>query len=97
MGLLDFPNPSDWIQSAKNGGMEREAANTVLSSVYSFWITGMYTLGQRKYFSFLADAASAMYVSLSTLEKKDLLALTVPSAMLDAKNLSRFVTVTKTK
>jgi hypothetical protein len=95
MGLIDFPNPSDWIQSAKNGGFEREAANTVLSGVYSFWITGMWSLGQKKYFSFLADAASAMYLSLQTLEKKELLALSVPTAMLDAKNLSRFTTTQK--
>ena len=95
MGLIDFPSPVDWYESAKNAGMERDAANTVLSSVYSFWVTGMWSLGQKKYFGFLADAASAMYVSLAMLEKKDLLALTVPTGMLEAKNLSRFTTVSK--
>ena len=93
MGVIDFPNPVDFFESAKNAGLEREAANTVLSSVYSFWITGMWSLGQKKYFSFLADAASAMYKSLSTLEKKDLMALTVPTAMLEANNLSKFTTI----
>lgn len=97
MGLIDFPNPADWVNSAKDGNLEREAANTVLSGVYSFWIAGMWTLGQRKYLSFVADGATAMYLSLSDLQKKGLLALTVPTAMLDPKNLSRFTIIEKTK
>lgn len=97
MGVIDFPNPADWYESAKNSGMERDAANTVLSGVYSFWIAGMWSLGQRKYFWFVADAATAMYLSLSDLQKKGLLALTIPTSMLEPKNLSRFTTIMKTK
>lgn len=97
MGLIDFPNPVEWHESAKNAGMERDAANTVLSSVYSFWLTGMWALGQRRWFGFLADAATAMYLALTTLEKKGLLTLTVPTTMLEDKNLSRFTTTQVTK
>lgn len=97
MGFLDFPNPSDWIESAKNGGFEREAANTVLSAVYSFWVTGMWSLGQSRFFWFLRDAATAMYISLAQLEKKGLLALTVPTALLENANVSRFQTTEAVK
>ncbi len=97
MGLIDFPNPADWIESTKTAGMERDAANTVLSGVYSFWITGMWSLGQRKWLGFVGDAATAMYLSLADLQKKGLLALTVPTAMLEPKNLSRFTTTVVTK
>jgi hypothetical protein len=95
VGLIDFPNPVQWHESAVNAGMERESASAVLSAVYSFWITAMWSLGQKKYFSFLADAATSMYLSLATPEKKELLALSIPTAMLEAKNLSRFTTVQK--
>lgn len=97
MGLIDFPNPADWVESAKNGGMEREAINTVLSSVYSSWICGMWALGKSRWFWFAADAATSLYLSLTALQEKNFLALTVPSDMLEPKNLSRFQTVTKTK
>jgi hypothetical protein len=97
MGLIDFPDPESWINSAKNGNLEREAANTVLSGVYSFWVTAMWSLGQKKWFWFLADAATSMYLSLAILEKKGLLALSVPTLMLEPKNLSRFTTTTVTK
>jgi hypothetical protein len=97
MALIEFPNPAEWLESARTANLEREAANTVLSGVYSFWVTGMWTLGQRKYCSFLADAATSMYLSLTVLEKKGLLALTVPTAMLLPANLSRFTTTEKTK
>jgi hypothetical protein len=40
----------------------------------------------------LKDAATAMYLSLSALEKKGFLSLTVPKDLLDADNLSRFQT-----
>ncbi len=97
MGIIDFPNPADWVNSAKNGGMERDAANTVLSGVYSFWLSGMWAAGQKKWTWFLADGATAMYLALSDLQKKGLLALSVPTAMLEAKNLSRFTTTIRTK
>lgn len=92
MGLIDFPDPVSWYESAKNAGLERNAATQVLSSAYSFWITAMWGLGQRKYLSALADGATAMYLSLHRLEGKDLPALTVPAALVDPKNLSRFQT-----
>ena len=45
----------------------------------------------------LMDAATAMYLSLESLEKKGFLTLTVPSDLLAADNLSRFQTTYKEK
>lgn len=97
MGVIDFPDPVSWLESAKSAGMERDAANTVLSAAYSFWVTGMWSLGQSRFFWFLRDAATAMYISLAQLEKKGLLALTVPTALLENANVSRFQTTEVTK
>lgn len=95
-GLIDFPSPVDWFESAKSAGLERQEAVTVLSAVYSFWITAMWSLGQKKWFWFLADAASAMYQTLAQLQKNGKLDLTVPTEMLEPKNLSRFTTTSPT-
>lgn len=97
MGLFDFPNPMGWIEGAKDAGFERETVNAILSAAFSAWIGGMWSLGQRKFFGFAADAATGAYLSLRELESKGLLTLTMPQAMLEAENLSRFQTEMKRK
>lgn len=103
MGLLEFPNPGDWFNSFKMGTLEREAANAVMSAAYSSYISGLWSEGDSKLFSFagagqgLKDAATAAYLSLRELEAKGFLVLTVPKDLLDADNLSRFQTERKTK
>jgi hypothetical protein len=44
----------------------------------------------------MKDASTAMYLSLRDLEDKKFLKLTVPKDLLDADNLSRFITESKT-
>jgi hypothetical protein len=96
MGLLDFPSPVDWLNAAKNGAIEREAANAFMSAAYSSWITGMWVSGSSKWANWfgegqaLKDAATVAYLTLSSLEAKNFLTLTVPKDLLDANNLSRF-------
>jgi len=103
MGLLDFPNPGDWFNSFKMGDMERKAANAVMSAAYSSYISGLWSEGNSKIFSWagagqgLKDAATAAYLSLRELESKGFLVLTVPKELLDADNLARFQTEEKTK
>lgn len=103
MAVFEFPNPGDWFNSFKMGTLEREAANAVMSAAYSSYISGLWSEGDSKLFSFagagqgLKDAATAAYLSLRELEAKGFLVLTVPKDLLDADNLSRFQTERKTK
>ena len=103
MGLIDFPDPVGMFEGAKNANLEREAANALVSAAYSAWICTVWRSGGAKWAIFtgegqaLKDAATAMYLSLSQLETKDFLALTVPKDLLNADNLSRFQTERKTK
>lgn len=103
MGLIDFPDPVSMFEGAKNAGLERETANALVSSAYSAWISAMWRSGSAKWVVLtgegqaLKDAATAMYLSLQSLEKKNFLCLTVPKDLLDADNLSRFQTEEKTK
>jgi hypothetical protein len=103
VALLDFPNPAEWIQSAKNGTLERETANAFLSMLYSAQISFLWRSGSAKWAAWtgegqaLKDAATAMYLSLQSLEKKNFLSLTVPQDLLAADNLSRFITTSKEK
>ncbi len=90
MGLLEF-NPVDWYESAKNGGLERKAADALVSSVFSAVISGLWSLGQKKFFGFLAVSATAMYLTLTRMESKNFLTLTVPKDMLTAENKSNFI------
>ena len=98
MPLLEFPNPVSWIEGAKNAGLERETANAFLSMLYSAQITFLWRSGESKLAQWfgegkaLQDAATAMYLSLRTLEKKNFLTLTVPQDLLAADNLSKFQT-----
>jgi hypothetical protein len=86
------------FEGAKNAGLEREAVNSFVSSAYSAWITAMWRSGSAKWATFtgegqaMKDAATAMYLSLTQLEAKNFLCLTVPQDLLDPDNLSKFQT-----
>jgi len=103
MGLIDFPNPVSMFEGAKNANLERELANSLVSAAYSAWISAMWRSGSAKWADWsgegeaLKDAATAVYLSLRELEKKNFLSLTVPKDLLDPSNLSRFQTETQTK
>jgi hypothetical protein len=103
MGLLSLPDPVSILESAKTAGLEREVINSLVSASYSAWISAMWRSGSAKWVQItgegqaLKDAATAMYLSLRELEKKNFLSLTVPKDLLDADNLSRFQTEEKTK
>ena len=103
MGMLDFPDPVSWIEGAKNAGLERETLNAFLSMLYSAQISFLWRSGSSKWAQWvgegkaLQDAATAMYLSLESLEKKGFLALTVPKDLLSADNLSTFETSSKAK
>jgi hypothetical protein len=98
MGLFSIPDPVSMFESAKNAGLERETANALVSASLSASISAMWRSGSAKWAAWtgegqaLKDAATAMYLSLSKLEKKNFLTLTVPKDLLDADNLSRFQT-----
>ena len=103
MGLIDFPDPISMFEGAATAKLERDAANALISSTYSAWISSMWRSGDAKWAQFtgegqaLKDAATAMYLSLSNLETKNFLSLTVPQDLKDADNLSKFITEYKTK
>ena len=103
MSLLEFPNPVGWYESGKNAGLERDEVNAFVSMLYSAQISFLWRSGSSKWAQYigegkaLQDAATAMYLSLSKLEKKNFLTLTVPSDMLAADNLSKFQTEEHTK
>jgi len=69
-----------------------------VSMLYSAQITFMWRSGSSKWALWagegkaLQDAATAMYLSLQSLEAKNFLTLTVPQDMLAADNLSKFET-----
>src|SRR5580698_1316737 len=98
MGILDFPSPADWYNSVKNGALERETANSLVSAAYSSWISFMWRSGSSKWAQYIGegkamqDAATSVYLSLQALESKGFLALTVPQDLLSADNLSKFQT-----
>ena len=91
MGLIDFPDPVAWIESAKTAGFERELLEALVSSQISM----MWRAGQWKPLAFLADGATAMYLSLTGLQAKGL-RLSVPAEMKQPENLKRFTTEEKT-
>jgi hypothetical protein len=101
--MFEIPNFVGWFESAKNAGLERAAANAFVSAAASAWIAGMWRSGTSKWAVWfgegqaLQDAATAAYLTLSQLETKDFLVLTVPQDMLVASNLSKFQTERMTK
>lgn len=98
MAFLEFPNPVAMFEGAKTAGLERDVVNALVSTAYSAWICAMWRSGSAKWAIWtgegqaMKDAATAMYLSLRELEKKNFLMLTVPQDMLTADNLSRFQT-----
>lgn len=103
MGLIDFPDPASWYSEIKNGSLERAEANAFVSMAYSAQISFLWRSGSAKWADWtgegaaLKDAATAMYLTLSSLESKNFLTLTVPADLLAAANLSRFQTEKVTK
>lgn len=103
MAFLEFPNPLSWIEGAKTAGLERETINALMSMLYSAQISFLWRSGAAKWADWtgegqaLKDAATAIYLSLQQLEKKNFLTLTVPKDLLDADNLSKFQTTYKEK
>ena len=103
MPLFNFPDPISIFEGAKNAGLERDIANALVSSAYSAWISFVWRSGQAKWADWtgegqaMKDAATAMYLSLRELEKKNFLTLTVPQDLLNPNNLARFQTEQQTK
>lgn len=98
MGLLDFPNPVSYYEGVKNGTLEREEVNALVSLAYSAQISFLWRSGASKWAQWtgegkaLQDAATAMYLSLENLQRKNFITLTVPNDLLAADNLSNFQT-----
>lgn len=103
MGLIDFPDPVSMFEGAKTAGLEREVINALMSAAYSAWITFVWESGSAKWVDFTGEgqalkrAATTAYLSLTELQKKNFLTLTVPKDLLDPNNLSQFQTQEKTK
>lgn len=94
MDLFSIPDPLSMYESAKTAGLERDIADRLVSATLSGAMSGLWSAGQKRYLGFAADAATAMYLSLTSEPLKGI-ALTVPQAMLAASNLSRFQTEKK--
>jgi hypothetical protein len=98
MGLITIPDPVSMFEGAKMAGLEREIVNALVSAAYSAWITAMWRSGSAKWALWagegqaMKDAATAMYLSLTSLEAKNFLSLTVPQDLLDPANMSKFQT-----
>lgn len=95
MSLLEFPNPVGWFEAARNAGMQREEVNALVSALYSAQITFLWESGKRSWWGegkAIQRAAVAQYLTLTRLESKNFLTLTVPKDMLDADLLAQFET-----
>jgi hypothetical protein len=103
VGLITIPDPVSIYESAKNAGLERQTANALVSSAFSAQITFLWKSGSSKWAAWMGEgdamkaAATAMYLTLSNLETKNFLTLTVPTEMLSADNLSKFQSEWRTK
>jgi len=98
MGLITLPDPVSMFEAGKTAGLERQIVNAFVSAAYSAWITLTWRSGSAKWALWMGegqamrDAATAMYLSLTSLEAKNFLTLTVPQDLLNADNLSKFQT-----
>src|SRR5215472_17912959 len=96
MGIFEIPDPVSMYESAKNAGLERDAANALISATVSAAIAGMWRSGSSAWANWigegqaLRDSATVMYLTLSEQLKPGFLTLTVPKDLLDPNNLSRF-------
>lgn len=98
MNLISFPDPIAWYQGAKQAGLERDEINAFVSMAYSAWLSFTWRSGTARWAVWtgegkaMQDGATAAFLSLRALEKKNFLTLSLPSDMLAAENLSRFQT-----
>jgi len=98
MNILQFPDVVGMYQGAKNANLEREEVDAFVSATYSSWLTFLWRSGTSRWALWLGegkamqDAATAAYLTLTQLQAKNFLTLTVPSDMLVADNLSKFDT-----
>jgi hypothetical protein len=96
--MFNLPDPVAMFEGAKNAGLEREIANAFVSAACSAFIAFMWRSGAAKWAGWsgegqaMKDAATAYYLTLSRLETKHFLTLTVPTDMLSPGNLSNFQT-----
>lgn len=103
MNLLQFPDVVAMYQGGKTAGLERDEVNALVSMLYSSWLSFLWRSGSARWALWagegkaMQDAATAAFLSLESLQKKGFLSLSVPSDMLEASNLSKFITETKTK
>jgi hypothetical protein len=103
MGFIDLPDPVSMFQSAKTAGLERKEINALVSAAYSATISFLWRSGSAKWAVWtgegqgMRDAATSMYLALSSLESKNFLTLTVPKDLLDPSNLSKFQTESQEK
>jgi len=103
MGLFQIPDPVSIFEAAKNAGLEREIVNALVSTAYSATISFLWASGSAKWAIWsgegqgMKDAATAMYLSLKDLEKKNFLTLTVPQELTAEANISRFRTESQEK
>lgn len=95
MNLFSLPDPVSMFESAVNGKLERKAANALISSTLSGWLSFMWSLGARNLLGFgpaFRALATAEYLTLQQQETKDFLTLTVPQEMLSPNNLALYQT-----
>lgn len=103
LNLINFPDPIAWYTGAKQAGLERDEINAFVSMAYSAWLSFTWRSGTARWVTWagegkaLQDAATAAYLSLESLQKKNFITLAVPSDLLDAANVSRFQVSFKTK
>jgi hypothetical protein len=100
MALLEFPNPVAWFEGVKDENQKRDLINSAASALYSAQITFLWSSGKAalkwRFFSAegpaLMATATALYLTLTELQKKGFLTLTVPKDLLEADNLAQFQT-----
>lgn len=101
MALLEFPDVVGMFEAAKNAGLEREAANALVSAACSGYLTFLWETGKRKWLGSEGQAlqrtAIATYLTLSQMESKNFLTLTIPKDMLDPDLMSQFQSERMTK
>jgi len=92
------------VNEMATGKLEREAGNAAASALASMAITHLWSQGNemngwwKSEGDVLKDDAMALYVTLSKLEEKNFLTLTVPGDLLaDTNRRAKFQTEAKTK
>lgn len=102
MGLLDFPNPVEWITGVKDDNEKRALINATMSALYSAQITMLWETGKAaegKWWGSegpaLKRTAISVFLTLRVLEQKNLITLTVPQDLLTSDDLSKFQTERK--